>query len=675
MILFIIFVLIGSFITNIFICNSFFNTIPYYDNFQDKWLNYTEGKKYYIFDYSEYYNLEEIHIEYGKLSDNKNLSSIDLSLHFIILPTFLLLSLIFSFSFVCCKIDYKAFTVFEIISLIIKGLCIFDTILFHLKRQKLLPVEVDIDYINGENQRNNILFKISKEYNDFIKKSTFSDIFLVFSLSFLALEILIFLIFIGLNCKESINNKDDKTNNKSNKITQKIRKTIIFYTIFGLLSMALYIFGNYIYINCNLKYKNGYEENKIYNYKYEEYPILKEIYDIYHNNYEKFSLNEFIKNYINNILFYFSLGLTFFTIIAYILLLCYKCNGSYRIGFLIVEIISLVFKIFIMLYSINFTLKGLKKKLENDEHNEIEFLIKDYYNYYKCKTRYPVILSIQIIYLIIEIINIIFIFKNSTHESRTNNISNKSSQIDIFQHPEPNTFEIHESVKNDNSTINHASIVNNFEQNEIDNRNPEEINNENNEQNEGGNEGSMQDNNENPERNSSNDVENTDPIVNREEISEQEQSSLNTNSINIETKPIEKTILIKFEVTLFPGKYIEMQANVYNRFSLELDKLINLNEFFLDNAIKFIYTDKKMIYSEGLNEENKFRTLNDLNIEDNTIIHIALEETDINKIIDTNKIFIDNEKKEESKQIEQMPNNYMAYTVPFLKFVNTISIK
>lgn len=674
MILFIIFGLIGSFITNIFICNSFFNTIPYYDYFQDKWLNYTQGKDYYIFDYSEYYNLKEIYIEYGKLSDNKNLSSIDLSLHFIILPTFLLLSFIFSFSFVCCKIDYIIFIVFEIISLIIKGLCIFDSILFHLKRQKLLPVDVYIDYINGENQRNYILFKISKEYNDFIKKSTFSDIFLVFSLSFLALEILIFLIFIGLNCKDSINNKEDETNNKSNKITQKIRKTIIFYTIFGLLSMALYIFGNYIYFNCNLKYKNGYEENKIYNYKYEEYPILKEIYDIYHNNYEKFSLNEFIKNYINNILFYFSLGLTFFTIIAYILLLCYKCNGSYRIGFLIVEIISLVFKIFIMLYSINFFLKGLKKKLENDEYNEIEFLIKDYYNYYKCKTKYPVILSIQIIYLIIEITNIIYIFKNSTHESRTNHIPNKSSQVNIFQYPEPNVVEIHESEKNDNSTINHArDIVNNFEQFEIDNRNPEEINNENPEQNEGGNESSMQDNNENLEGNANNDVENTDSIANREEINEQEQSSLNPNSINIETKPLEKIILIKYEVTLFPGKYIEMKANAYNRFSLELDKLINLNEFFLDNAIKFIYTDKKMIYSQGLNEENKFRTLNDFNIEDNTIIHIALEETDINKIKDTNKIFIDNEKKEESKQIEQMPNNYMAYTLPFLKFVNTIS--
>ena len=159
-------------------------------------------------------------------------------------------------------------------------MCIFDTILFELKRQKLLPIDVDIDYINNENLRNNILFKISKEYNDFIQKSTFSDIFLIFSLSFLSLELLIFLIFIGLNCKESINKKDDETNNKSNIISQKIRKTIIFYTIFGLLSIALYIFGNYIYFNCNLKYKNSYEENKIYNYKYEEYPILKEIYDI-----------------------------------------------------------------------------------------------------------------------------------------------------------------------------------------------------------------------------------------------------------------------------------------------------------------------------------------------------------------------------------------------------------
>ena len=105
-IIFIIFGLIGSFITNILICNSFFNTIPYYDYFQDKWLNYTEEKDYYyIFNYSEYYGLEKIHTEYRKLSDNKNLSSIDLSLHFIIFPTFLILSFIFSFCFVCCKKD------------------------------------------------------------------------------------------------------------------------------------------------------------------------------------------------------------------------------------------------------------------------------------------------------------------------------------------------------------------------------------------------------------------------------------------------------------------------------------------------------------------------------------------------------------------------------------------
>ena len=485
-------------------------------------------------------------------------------------------------------------------------------------------------------------------------------------------------------------------------MNKKLRRTIIFYTIFGLLSMALYIFGNYIYFNCNLKYKNGYEDKQIYNYKYEDYPILKEIYDIYHDNYEKFSLNEFIKNYINNILFYFSIGLSFFTVIAYILLFCYKCKGSYRLAFFIVEIISLVFKIFIMLYSINLSLKGLKKKLKNEEDIKIKFLINDYYNYYKCKTKYPVLLSIQIIYLIIEIINIIFIFKNNTYQTISNHIINsKSSQNMILQDLEQNPIKINANENNINSAEYLGRYNNNISvQNENDNSNQEQNNNEILEQNENDgenleqennpeqndNENHEQNNNENPELNDNeyleqndnenpapndNNSQNVDP--NAEEIDEQEQSLLNPNSINIESKSAEKIILINYEVTLFPGKYIEMKANAYNRFSLELDKLINLHEFFLDNAIKFIYTDKKMIYSQELNEENKFQTLNDFNIEDNTIIHISLEETDINKIIDKENLFIDNEKEEETKQIKQINNNSFIPFTPFLNFVNTIS--
>ena len=80
-----------------------------------------------------------------------------------------------------------------------------------------------------------------------------------------------------------------------------------------------------------------------------------------------------------------------------------------------------------------------------------------------------------------------------------------------------------------------------------------------------------------------------------------------------------------------------MEANPNERFSVELEKLINKFDFFVDNSIKNIFTDEKMIYSEQLNEVNQYRTLNDFDIKDNTIIHIVLEENDINKIIDKNK--------------------------------------
>ena len=137
---------------------------------------------------------------------------------------------------------------------------------------------------------------------------------------------------------------------------------------------------------------------------------------------------------MKNILFYLCLGLGFFTIIAYILLFCYKCSGRYRIGFIIFEVFSLISKILIMLYSTTYSLKGLKKKLEKDEDNDIKYLINDYYNYYNCKKKYPIILIIQIIYLIIELINMIFILKKSSYTSLPTHIpGNSSIQILEFQ--------------------------------------------------------------------------------------------------------------------------------------------------------------------------------------------------------------------------------------------------
>ena len=141
--LFILFGLIGAFITTILICNSFINPIPNYDYFYDNWLNYTkEDDYYYLFYYSNHYKLELIHNEYEKLSDKKNLSSIDLGIHLIILPTFVLLSIIYSFCFVCCKKDYFIFIIFEIFTILIKGVCIIDKVLFELKRQKLSIIDI-----------------------------------------------------------------------------------------------------------------------------------------------------------------------------------------------------------------------------------------------------------------------------------------------------------------------------------------------------------------------------------------------------------------------------------------------------------------------------------------------------------------------------------------------------
>ena len=375
-----------------------------------------------------------------------------------------------------------------------------------------------------------------------------------------------------------------------------------------------------------------------------------------------------------------------------------------------------------MLFSITYSLKGLKKKLEKDEDNDIKYLINDYYNYYNCKKKYPIILIIQIIYLIIELINMIFILKKSSYTSLPTHIPGISSiQILEFQKEGKNADLNNRNQGNENNQSNDNKEKNqnneqsentklNAKENKEQNKNNE---NENNEQikNKGQNESNKNENHlqtqneeqnenneqtQNEEQNENNENENNAQTQNEEQNENNEQIENNTNiEVNeilqirpetnsiqenvseqsyLKTNPIikqkEKKIIIKYEVILFPNKFIEMEANPNERFSVELEKLINKFDFFVDNSIKNIFTDEKMIYSEQLNEVNQYRTLNDFDIKDNTIIHIVLEENDINKIIDKNKIFIDNQQKKEEK--EQMPNNIIPFT-PCLNFVNTIS--
>ena len=124
-----------------------------------------------------------------------------------------------------------------------------------------------------------------------------------------------------------------------------------------------------------------------------------------------------------------------------------------------------------------------------------------------------------------------------------------------------------------------------------------------------------------------------------------------------------------------------------------MNKLIYEYTFFLENPIKYIFTQKMMIYSKELNKENKFKTLKDFHIENGEIINILLEETDKNKIIKDElikEIYKEEEKKEKEENekvnsiiegkneikpnISITPNNFINCNyVPFLKFVNCAS--
>ena len=299
--LFIIIGVIGSIFPMIFICDSFINTIPNYDNFKDNWLNLgDENANFNKYNYTYYNNLKFINEQYRKLSDNKNLACIDLSIHLIILPTFILLSFIYLNCFICCKKDKIAFIIFEIISILIKGLCISDKILFELKKTNLLS----IDYVNEQNER---LTNIYIDYENYRAKGVFSNYILMCSMILLGLEIIIFIIILCINCR------DAKDANNNDNIPKYSRWSIIYYTVFGVLPIFLYLMGNFIYFNCKLKYRESYEENKIFNYYYDDYPILKEILEIYNNNHNKMPIKVWNKEIIYNLFFWSSGALVIIT--------------------------------------------------------------------------------------------------------------------------------------------------------------------------------------------------------------------------------------------------------------------------------------------------------------------------------------------------------------------------
>ena len=569
--IFIVFGIVWSIFPMIFISDSLLNTIPNEESFQDLWLNLKEeNSEYKLFNYTDYNRLGKINEEYEKLRDARNLKSVDIIIHLIILPTFILLSFLFGIVLSCCEKDKLFFIFFEIISILVKGLCIADKILFEIKRKKLKSVE-NVPPNGNEDEK---IVDIYNDYHKYRTKGIFSNYFLLISIIALGIEIFTFIVLICVNKnRRTINNEgnNDGINNIKKNMTKYGRWSIIFYTIFGFLSITIFIFGNFVYSKCNLRYKDYYEEKKIYNYTYEEYPVLEEIFKNFYNNYEKHSIKNWKKSELIGNIFYYCLIpsiLFIFSFLSYIFLLCFKCKGSYRNGFIVLEILSVLTKIGIICYSIIIFKKGLKKKLENEENEEskireIQFLIKDYYNYYKCKIKYPFIVIIQGIFLLVELMNLYCICNNKNEKNYPHNKSNSSQNF------------LGTEVKNPINKIIYNYNENSSEETKI-------VNNE--------------DIQEGPE----------EPI---QKIDEKENRKIN----------------IKFQIQGDEAETLEIEADNYERFDDVFNNLQNKYDIFRNKKIHAIINGTELLYLDKVINMT-LKSIKDLKIK-NRIIKICLEKT------------------------------------------------
>ena len=582
-IFYILFAIIGSLAPIALICDSLINRIPNYNSFGDNWLFINnKNENYNKYNYIDYSKLGIINEEYAKLKDSKNLISIDLIGHLIILPTFVILSFIFVNIFVCCKKDKKLFMSFEIISILLKGLCIADKILFEFKRRKLKSLNSDNTYETNEKLR-----KIYDDYENYRKKGIISDYYLIASIVLLVVEIICFIILI------TINNNINKNENSNNNTTQNInikniskysRWAIIFYTVFGFLSISVFIFGHFIYSKCKLKYEDYYRYHNIYDYSYDDYPILKEIMDTFtNNNYEKYSLSKWKEKdeILNNFYIYFWIPAFLFliTLISYILLIFLKCKEKCKKGFIVFESLSVAVKLLIIVFSIIlYKTRGLEKKLQNEEKAEVKFLVNDYYKYYKCKAKYPFIIIIQFIYLIVEMINMYFICHNNTiNNSVPQNAPNletpQNQQLETNQNIQQSINPTRQEVRPLNSQRNQNLNINNS--------------------------------------------------VSISLLKTKNRQNPNPNSL----KKIEKNIQIQFNLIGTQITPLSIEANILDKFQDVFNNLKNKNgQLFEKNKVFAIILGKEeALFIEGILGMS-LKSIKDLKINENSMINIYIKE-------------------------------------------------
>ena len=531
-------------------------------------------------DLSDFSEIEEIYKNYSNHIYYQRKYDLNISYNVSVIPIFMLLSLIFGANFICCDNDKVWFIIIGIFT-IISQVIPFLNKLKSIKKRKQLP-----ELTNSFEE----FKKIFEAYEDY--KKGISKTFFIIIIALLGVLLIIWLLI-------SILKKSQNSDNNSTK--QKCaRCSVMFHVIFGFISSSIFIFTPYLYYECKNRYSDYFSPDKyqylkkekimttdnyereisipIETYYYDDFPLLKDLYDKY---YEKSSFNnhEIIKidmNFESLGIIYSSLaiiGCPILIIVSLILICCTKCNDkNCQLGFVIIEILSIILKLFIIFWPYYWIKKKYKRNIINDNEN-IKHLVDDFINYSNCRKEFPIIIIIECIYILLEITIIIVTI-----------CQNKCNAVDGTRNSENIPVPIYETQENNNQNQQMTTY------------NP-----------------ILTNQNQNP----------TVLVIERERI------------IREQVLIQQKKVKLKFKDN--KNKYYEIEVETNRRFNDVLNELRGKYDM-KKSEIKSITLGNKYLY---LNSQNKIiclETIEQLKINENTLIDIMLELPVNNETLNLNKL-------------------------------------
>ena len=392
---------------------------------------------------SKYEKLQEIYQNYSNNIYYKRKCDFSISYNFGLLSIFFILTVVFSVNFICCKYDKVLFIIIGIIFILFQLATLLNLVLFSETKRKNLP-ELEKCYPEIDE-----IYKIFNNYDDYRK--IFSQGIHIAIYVILGVEFLMYFLI-------SIFKQEDNLQNRKKKLA---RTTLLFHSIFGVISVILFHLSPYIYYSCKNKYSDNFLSHEyrfkknisfsysyshlnylnsdksliIENYDYVDYPYLEEIYHIYYENISNKEVKLKLKpRHIGTLYFYLSVAaMPGLSAISFVLLIIFKCKEKFHAGFIVFEIISIILKIFIIFWPFIWIKNKYRTNIVNNNF-EIKHIIDDYINYAKCRNKFPIIIIIECAYILFEII----IFFVTFFANRENSIYSIQQQIpDNVLQPSP----------------------------------------------------------------------------------------------------------------------------------------------------------------------------------------------------------------------------------------------